>query len=104
MDTDSGSDTDSAGILIPDNPIKNPNGQPESPSQISIYYIISNNFITIYTPDTTMGSVIIFDSDSGSVLNQTYTELSRGFHFLIPSNKKIKVSVIVNDQTYSSIF
>ena len=101
---DNGSDTDSAGILIPDNPIKNPNGQPESPYQLSIYYIISNNVITIYTPNSTMGTVIVTDCETSSVLNQVYSELSTGCHLSIPNNRKIKVSVIVNELTYSSVF
>ena len=95
--------SDSAGILIPDPPITNPEGQPRSPMETQIHYEILQNILTLYTANSAMANIKLTDAATGTLIHDAYSDLSNGFSVPLPSNVTVFIQVIVDGVIYSCI-
>lgn len=94
-------DTDSSGIFIPDDPITDPEGLPFDCHSLQIHYTVVQNTVTVYTHVSTVGSVLLIDVTTGTVLSQTYTELSAGYQLSLPVGSPLILRVIIDGRSYS---
>ena len=94
-------DSGNGGTTNTEPPIINPDGVPNSVSGTAVHYYVLENELFLYTVDSAMANITIYDAVTGMLLHSAYADLSDGYQAALPSGHKAIVRVIIDGQLYS---
>ena len=96
-----GKDTGNNGSTNPDNPITDPGGRPNSNSGPAIHYYIVEGELYLYTTDSAMAGLEIYDAVTGVLLQTAYTDLCDGYSLTLPGDHPVFLKLTIAGKTYS---